>query len=385
MRRTWIAGLAAVMIFGSLSACGKPESVMADANGIPTAEPTAQETQTPTPEATDTPEPTKAEEKIEVTLSNSQELTADYTTMQNIKVEPGTYIAVVAKGLDSTYWKAVKKGAQTAVKELNAVLGYTGSDKVRMTFEGPGDNADVDTQINTIDAVLAENPTVLCLSAIDMQSCDAQLETAAENGIPVVVIDSGVQNNLVSVACATNNYTAGAEAARKLSEAVGGSGAVAVMAHQQTAQSSIDRVAGFVDEITKNHPNVKIVETNYENEDQSVEEMVSATLEKHPDLAGFFSTNEGMSNRTLSALADIENDKVKVVGFDAGETQQKAVREGAEYGMISQNPYGMGYASMVAAARLAAHLPVDNYISSGYQWIDSGNIDLPENQKYLYN
>ena len=65
------------------------------------------------------------------------------------------------------------------------------------------------------------------------------------------------------------------------------------MAHQQTAQSSIDRVAGFVDEITKNHPNVKIVETNYENEDQSVEEMVSATLEKHPDLAGFFPPTKG--------------------------------------------------------------------------------------------
>ena len=30
-----------------------------------------------------------------------------------------------------------------------------------------------------------------CLSAIDMDSCQAQLEAAEENGIPVIVLDSG--------------------------------------------------------------------------------------------------------------------------------------------------------------------------------------------------
>ncbi len=91
-----------------------------------------------------------------------------------------------------------------------------------------------------------------------------------------------------------------------------------------------------------------------------------------------------MSNKTLQGLKDLNNTTVKVIGFDAGEIQQDAVRDGSEYGMICQNPYGMGYASMAVAARLAAHLPVDSYISSGYQWIDQSNIDLPENEKYLY-
>lgn len=382
MKRTWIAGLSLILLASCFSGCGDPEKVSAQAavssgSGTITETPAPTETSTPTPASKD-------ETKIEVTLSNSQDLTADYTTMEGIPVEKGTYIAVVAKGLDSSYWKAVKKGAQEAVKELNEVLGYTGDDKVRLTFEGPGDNSDVDAQINTIDAVLAENPSVLCLAAIDMQSCDAQLETAADNEIPVVIIDSGVQNNLVNAACATNNYTAGAEAAKKLSEAIGGKGKVAIMAHQKTAQSSIDRVAGFTEEIAANHPEITIVETSYENEEETVEDSVERILETHPDLAGYFCTNEGMSNGTLSVVKNAENTSVKVVGFDAGETQLKAVKDGTEYGMICQNPYGMGYASMAAAARLAAHLPVDNYISSGYQWIDQTNMELPENQKYLY-
>lgn len=383
MKRIWITGLSLLLLASVFSGCGKADKVQAQAATSSNVEPTVEATPVPTATSTPTPTPTK-EAEIDITLSNSQELTADYTTMKDIQVEPGTYIAVVAKGMDSSYWTNVKKGAQAAVKSLNEALGYTGNDKVRITFEGPSDNSDVDAQINTIDAVLSENPTVLCLSAIDMQSCDAQLETAAENGIPVVIIDSGVQNDLISVACATNNFTAGAEAARKLSEAIGDSGKIAIMSHQKTAQSSIDRVAGFTEEITNHHPNITIIEVSYENEEKTVEELVGEVLEAHPDLSGYFCTNESMSNKTLEVLKAIENTTVQLVGFDSGEGQQEAVKEGREYGMICQNPYGMGYASMVAAARLAAHLPVDNYISSGYQWIDKSNIDLDENQQYLF-
>ncbi len=374
-----ITGLSILIMVICISGCGNKDKAQVETSKEPTV------TVTPAPTETDTPTPVPTKEAdIEVTLSNSQELTADYTTMKDILVERGTYIAVVAKGLDSTYWTNVKKGAQRAIKALNEELGYTGADKVRITFEGPGDNSDVDAQINTIDAVLAENPSVLCLSAIDMQSCDAQLETAAENGIPVVIIDSGVQNDLISAACATNNYTAGEEAARKMSEAIGGSGEIAIMAHQQSAQSSMDRVAGFTDEIQKNHPDITIVDTSYENEEKTVDEMLSEVLKGHPKLAGYFCTNEGMTNKMLEALQAAEDTKVQVIGFDSGQMQLDAVAAGKEYGMICQNPYGMGYASMVAAARLAAHLPVDPYISSGYQWIEKSNINLPENQQYLY-
>lgn len=322
--------------------------------------------------------------KQEVTLSNSQELTEDYTTMEGITVEKGTYIAVVAKGIDSAYWNTVKAGATAAIKELNEVLGYTGNDKVRMTFEGPGDNSDVDTQINTIDAVLADNPSVLCISAIDMQSCDAQLETAQENGIPVVVIDSGVQSDMIASACATNNYAAGQLAAQKLCQSIADSGEVAIMAHQQTAQSSIDRVAGFKDEIMKNHPNVSIIQESFENKDSSVEEMVEETLNAHTNLAGYFCTNETVSVKTMEALKAADNTTIQVVGFDAGSDQIKAIEEDREYGIVCQNPYGIGYASMVSAARLAAKMPVDAYISSGFQWIDKTNIESEETQVYLY-
>ncbi len=86
-------------------------------------------------------------------------------------------------------------GAQQAIDELNAALNYTGEDKITMTFEGTADSSDAEEQSNTIDLVISENPGALCLGIIDMQTCKTQLEMAAENGIPVIIVDSGVDSD----------------------------------------------------------------------------------------------------------------------------------------------------------------------------------------------
>ena len=125
----------------------------------------------------------------------------DYTSLEEINLEAGSHIAVVVKSTKNGFWTSVKRGMDAAVADLNEKLGYKGDDKIKLTFEGPSDETDVEDQINIIDAVLGENPDVLCLSAIDMDSCQAQLEAAEENGIPVIVLDSGVKTGNVNATC----------------------------------------------------------------------------------------------------------------------------------------------------------------------------------------
>ena len=97
-------------------------------------------------------------------------------------------------------------------------------------------------------------------------------------------------------------------------------------------------------------------------------------------------TRHNVGFMTLDALADMENtEQIQIVGFDSGEKQQKAIQEGREYGTVTQNPYGLGYAAIVAAVRAIQGLPVDQKIDTGYQWLDKDTIDLETNQKYLYN
>lgn len=66
------------------------------------------------------------------------------------------------------------------------------------------------------------------------------------------------------------------------------------MSHTQLSQSSKDRVEGFQEEITKNHPNVSVVSVDYQpskDDDPTEEESIEAVLEKYPDLKGYYATN----------------------------------------------------------------------------------------------
>lgn len=328
------------------------------------------------------------ENSVEIELPEEEKLKADYTTAAGIELPPATRIAVVAKGTKSNYWKAIREGMEKAIEELNAEAGLEGEDKIVMTFEAPSQEDDADTQINIVDAVLAENPQALCLAAIDVESCRAQLETADENGIPVIVFDSGVESEeLIYTMCKTDNYEAGEEAARRLAAAIGDFGEVLVVASQQNTESISERVLGFESEIQNEHKTVTVADTIYGDdteEEKSVKERVKEALETHPNLKGCFVTDEKMAEEVLNILDDEKYQDIKIVGFDAGEKQLKAVREGRELGTVCQNPYGMGYATIISAARAIMNLENDAVIDAGYQWIDQSNMDLEENQKYLY-
>lgn len=381
MRRKITAVLLAGLLIFSCTGCtqngGKTEEVSSSSTGSVSESVPPEETQTPTPAESE------KKEKMEVSIPQKEGMQADYVSAEGIFLEPGTYLAVVAKDISTGYWKAVKAGAQQAIGDLNESLGYTGEDKIQLNFEGTSDGEDVEMQINTIDTVISENPAALCLGIIDMESCSAQLETARENGIPVIIVDSGVESDLVQTVCGIDNRAAGAAAAEKLCEAVQDSGEIGIIAHQSTTQTSVDRVEGFSEAIAQKHPNVTIVQTGYSDQGQDVEEIAEEMLANHPQLKGIFCTNQQVSDAVVKCLEKQES-PVQLVGFDYSEKQAEAIQSGLEYGTVSQNPYSLGYAMVIAAARAAAGMPTDAFVDAGYQWMDRSNIDAEELKIYRY-
>lgn len=111
--------------------------------------------------------------------------------------------------------------------------------------------------------------------------------------------------------------------------------------------------------------------------------MVEGMLQQYPQLKGVFCTNQSVSNDTLAVL-EAQETSVKMVGFDYSEEQAEAITSGLEYGTVSQNPYSLGYAMIVAAARAAAGMTNDAFIDTGYQWMDQSNIASEELAIYKY-
>ena len=304
-------------------------------------------------------------------------------------IEKGARIAVVAKADSGEFWENIKAGMEDAVSALNETYGLEGDDKITMTFEGAESADDLTDLINTVDAVLAENPTVLCLASGDEDAGQAQLETARDNGIPVILFDSLVEvddDSLYAAYCGSNDRQMGAMAADRLSEALNGNGKVAVISHWQNDQTSIDRTGGFKSELQENAPDVELAAEIVMEEDKDLGEQVEELLKKVPDLDGIYCTNGDVSEAVLEVLNKTDHTELQVVGTDGSSAQIEAIQAGEELGTVSQNPYQMGFQTICTAVQVAGDPDSveekDIYID--HVWLDADNLDEEKNAAYIY-
>ena len=305
----------------------------------------------------------------------------------SVKIQAGARVAVVSKCVSGEFWSLVKQGMEQAVEDVNEAYGFEKDDKVTMTFEGASDEKDVASQVNTLDAVIAENPDVLCVSASDMDSLQAQLEAAKENGIPVVAFDSGVSDSkMIRAFRGTDNTRVGEIAAYRLAVAIGKMGKVAVFSAQEKTQSIQERVAGFTSYIA-NYPDIEVVDIVYQDQVEDMTAAMQEVLEKNPQLEGVFCTNADVSDLYLDMKKDETKDSVVMVGVDATAKQQEAIRNNKEVGVVSQQPYAMGYQTLWTALMATApkkKVEITRDVRIDPAWIDASVIDDPAYSAYLY-
>jgi len=286
------------------------------------------------------------------------------------------YIPVISKGFQHQFWQAVKKGSEQAANDLN----------VDITFEGPESEAMVDKQVEMFQTALDKHPAAICLAAVDSKAFQPLLEKAKAAGIPVVGFDSGVDSDIPVTTASTDNIAAAAMAADKMAELIGNEGEVAIIAHDQTSRTGIDRVKGFTDEITNKYPNIKIVDTQYGGGDQlKSTDLAKTIIQAHPNLKGFFGANEGSIIGVLNGVKESGMDgKIVVIGYDSGQQQMDAIRAGTEAGAITQNPIGIGYKCVEAAYKASKGETLPKTIDTGFMWYDKTNIDNADIQAVLY-
>ncbi|WP_376768672.1 ABC transporter substrate-binding protein [Paenibacillus foliorum] len=286
------------------------------------------------------------------------------------------YIPVISKGFQHQFWQAVKQGAEKAAKEF----------QVEITFEGPETESQVDKQIEMLQAALGKNPKAIAFAALDSKAAIPLLQKAKAANIPVVGFDSGVDSDIPITTAATDNAAAAGLAADKMAALIGNEGEVALVVHDQTSRTGIDRRDGFVNRIKEKYPNIKIVDIQYGGGDQlKSTDLAKAIIQAHPNVKGFFGANEGSAIGVLNAVTESKKDKIIVVGYDSGKQQIDAVRSGKMAGAITQDPIGIGYWSVKAAVQAIKGESVKKNIDTGFHWYDKTNIDSDQIKPLLYN
>jgi ribose transport system substrate-binding protein len=286
-----------------------------------------------------------------------------------------TYIPLVSKGFQHQFWQAVKAGAEQAGKDY----------KVTISFEGPESEAMVDKQIDMLSAALAKQPKAIGFAALDSKAAIPLLKKAQAAKIPVVAFDSGVDSDIPVTTASTDNKAAAALAADKMAALIGDAGEVAVVAHDQTSRTGVDRRDGFVERMKAAHPKVQIVSVQYGGGDHlKSTEIAKSILQAHPNLKGIFGTNEGSAVGVANAVRETKR-KLVVVGYDSGKQQKDAIRDGTIAGAITQNPVGIGYKTVEAAVKAIKGEKLPKVIDTGFYWYDKTNIADPKIAAVLYD
>jgi len=287
------------------------------------------------------------------------------------------YIPLVSKGFQHQFWQAVKSGAEQAAKDL----------KVKVSFEGPETEAMVDKQIDMLSAALAKKPQAIGFAALDSQAAIPLLKKAQAAKIPVVAFDSGVDSDIPVTTTTTDNKAAAALAADKMAELIGKSGEVALVVHDQTSRTGVDRRDGFVNRIKSAYPNIKIVSVQYGGGDQlKSTEITKSILQASPNLKGIFGANEGSAIGVVNGVKEMKRTgKVVIIGYDSGKQQKNAIMDGSMAGAITQNPVGMGYKTVEMAVKAVKGEKLPKIVDTGFFWYDKTNIADPKIAAVLYD
>jgi ribose transport system substrate-binding protein len=286
-----------------------------------------------------------------------------------------TYIPLISKGFQHQFWQAVKQGAEQAGKDL----------KVKVSFEGPETEAMVDKQIDMLSAALAKNPKAIGFAALDSKAAIPLLKKAQAAKIPVVAFDSGVDSDIPVTTATTDNKAAAGLAADKMAELIGKAGEVAVVVHDQTSRTGIDRRDGFLDRMKSRYPNIKVVSVQYGGGDHlKSTEITKSILQAYPTLKGMFGANEGSAIGVVNGSKEMKR-KIVIIGYDSGKQQKDAIRSGVMAGAITQNPVGIGYKTVEAAVKALKGEKLPKIIDTGFYWYDKSNIDDPKIAAVLYD
>ena len=285
------------------------------------------------------------------------------------------YIPLVSKGFQHQFWQAVKSGAEQAAKDLN----------VKITFEGPESESMVDKQIDMLSAALAKKPAALGFAALDSKAAIPLLKKAQAAKIPVIAFDSGVDSDIPLTTTTTDNLAAAGLAADKMAELIGKEGEVALVVHDQTSRTGIDRRDGFLNRMKATYPKIKIVSVQYGGGDQlKSTEITKTILQANPNVKGIFGANEGSAIGVLNAAKEMKR-KIVIIGYDSGTQQKAAVADGSMAGAITQNPVGMGYKTVEAAVKALKGEKLPKIIDTGFYWWDKSNMKEPKIAAVLYD
>jgi ribose transport system substrate-binding protein len=284
-------------------------------------------------------------------------------------------LAVIPKGQTHEFWQSIERGARRAAADL-AEQGIL----VEILWDAPLKESDAREQITLVQrSSTSRGIHGLVLAPQDSKGMVACVKETVDRGIPVVIIDSGLDApELMIKYVATDNENGGRMAAKHLLSVLAREGKTApklvLFRYNPGSESTEKREKGFMDYIKEQQkpgkPGPEVIDDSaYAGATvDTAQTAAGPLLSRVKDKAdGIFAVNESATNGLLNAMRSRGlNKKIHLMGFDSSQPLLDAVKEGDVDGLIVQDPYRMGYLGVWVMVR---HLEGDD--------VSAGGMNLP--------
>lgn len=229
----------------------------------------------------------------------------------------GETIAVFTKNLTNPYFQAVRIGAESSAKALNAkVLQYV-----------PTKSDSIPEQLSQVEDVIVKKPDAIVFVPVDYKAMVPAVEKINQANIPVVNITDRIASGKLVAYVGADDYNIGLATARYLLKAIGGKGNVIILEGVKGSLTNIDRVRGFNDAL-KEFPNVKLLASQPANYQRlQALQVMENLLQSHRQVDGILAANDPMAVGALEAL-DGANRKALVVGVNGSKEAVELVKSG---------------------------------------------------------
>lgn len=252
--------------------------------------------------------------------------------------------------LNNPFFVTLSDGAKAEAKKEN----------VDLTVVDAQDNAS--KQASDVEDLIQQDVDLIIINPTDSEAVASAVESANDANIPVITVDRSSEGGKVVSHIASDNVKGGEMAGEYLKKLVGDGAKVAELEGVAGSSAARDRGEGFHKVADKGLDVVKKQTANFNrSEGLSVMENI---LQSNPDIKGVFAHNDEMALGALEAIEASGKD-IKVVGFDATDDAQKAIKAGKMSATIAQKPTDIGEIAIETAVKslngekVAKSIPVD--------------------------
>jgi ribose transport system substrate-binding protein len=239
-------------------------------------------------------------------------------------------IAYSGYSTSNTYWNILGKSAaaEAAAKGVKFV-------DVTATTNDSG------VQLQAVNSELTQKPSALIIGSVDNNVFGTTIAQAKAAGIPILAVDTGINDPYISALIQTDNEGAGNLIGDLICKNTGGKGTALVLGGTVGAQSGDARKKGVEDKIKACG---MTDDGQYGNWDSATDvNIATSTIASTPDLVAIFVPHSDGAAAVAKAVADKGlSGKIGVYGFDGSAAEITAILNGSETASIHQDNVKMG-------------------------------------------